>query len=341
MTSKKILLSLALIFGSFYGSFAQKKPTKSTKIPAPSYLIPIEKPTGYVGNILKDLEVVKDKTFNFLVIGDWGRNGQYKQKEVADRMGEAAEALDAQCILSTGDNFYLNGVASVDDPAWNSSFENIYTAHTLMVDWFPVLGNHDYRGNPQAEIAYTQKSRRWNMPARYYSVEKTISGTDKVLFIFTDTSPFDTDLYKGNKHRDVAKQDTVAQKKWLDSLLATSTAKWKIAVGHHPLYTSGARIAQKKPFINTFDELFEKYKVDVYFAGHEHDLQYQQPKNKFTKHFVSGAGSEIRPTNTLPEMTQFSASEHGFMAVTLQSEQLLLQVINEKGKILYKTVVKK
>lgn len=331
-----LAIILCLVFTSSHNLLAQ---IASKKNP---YLTPIRTDAGYVGNKLKNLQVISDKAFNFIVVGDWGRNGEFGQKQVADRMGEVAEQLDVQCVLSVGDNFYLNGVASVDDPAWNSSFENIYKAHSLMVDWYPILGNHDYRGNPQAEIDYTKKSRRWNMPARYYSVEKTIGkdSNDKVLFVFTDTSPFDSGLYVGTKHRDIVKQDTTAQKIWLDSILSKSTAKWKIVIGHHPLYTSGARIKQKKPFIYSFDALFEKHKVDAYFAGHEHDLQHQKPTNKFTHHFLSGAGSEIRPTNKM-EMTKFSASEHGFMAITLQLDQLLVQIINEKGKIIYKTVIKK
>lgn len=333
-TSFSRIVCLVLI--SSCNLLAQVAPLKTP------YLIPIRKDSGYEGNKLRDLQVIDNKAFSFIVVGDWGRNGEFGQQKVADRMGEVAEQLDVQCVLSVGDNFYLNGIASVDDPAWNSSFENIYKAHSLMVDWHPVLGNHDYRGNPQAEIDYTKKSRRWNMPARYYSVEKTIGkdGKDKVLFVFIDTSPFDSGLYVGTKHRDIVKQDTTAQKNWLDDVLTNSTAKWKIVIGHHPLYTSGARIKQRKPFIHSFDALFEKHKVDAYFAGHEHDLQHQKPTNRFTHHFLSGAGSEVRPTGKML-MTKFSASEHGFMAVTLQSKQLLLQIINEKGKILYKTVIKK
>jgi tartrate-resistant acid phosphatase type 5 len=338
MSKQTLLVAFLLLWATSYQTFAQKTAKKVSK--KSEYLIPTETAAGYVGNKIKDLQSL-EKSFNFLVVGDWGRNGQYKQQDVADRMGEVAEDLDVQCILSTGDNFYWNGIASVEDPAWSSSFENIYTAHSLMVDWYPVLGNHDYRGNPQAEIDYTKRSRRWNMPARYYSIEKNLGrdGKEKILFVFLDTSPFDNDMYNA-RHRDITKQDSSTQKIWLDSTLANSNAKWKIVVGHHPLYTSGARIKQKQPFLPSIDAILEKYQVDFYFAGHEHDLQYQKPSNKITHHFVSGAGSEVRPTGSM-EMTQFAASEHGFMAISLQNEQALLQIINEKGKILYKKIIKK
>ncbi len=136
--SKKMLFVFSLLFLVNYTTILAQKALKKTP-----YLTPIADAVGYVGYKINGLEVVSSKAINFLVVGDWGRNGQFKQQEVADRMGEAAEQLDAQFILSTGDNFYVNGVASVDDDAWNSSFENVYKAHSLMVDWHPVLGNHD------------------------------------------------------------------------------------------------------------------------------------------------------------------------------------------------------
>lgn len=38
-----------------------------------------------------------------------------------------------------------------------------------MLDWFPVCGNHEYRGNTQAFMDYGKVSRRWMMPAKYYT----------------------------------------------------------------------------------------------------------------------------------------------------------------------------
>ena len=65
---------------------------------------------------------------NFLILGDWGRNGEKDQTDVAAQMAIAAKELDAKFIFAVGDNFYENGVKSVDDPQWQSSFEKVYSA---------------------------------------------------------------------------------------------------------------------------------------------------------------------------------------------------------------------
>ena len=115
---------------------------------------------------------------HFIAIGDWGRNGEYLQLEVAKQMGQWASSHPNNFVISVGDNFYPKGVVSENDPLLNHSFENIYTAHSLQCDWYPILGNHDYGSEPDAQIRYINVSRRWNMPARYYSKEISL-GTDK------------------------------------------------------------------------------------------------------------------------------------------------------------------
>ena len=112
---------------------------------------------GYNGDYLKNISV-SDSSLNFIAIGDWGRCGEFYQKEVAQQMAKASVSVDASFIVSTGDNFYPSGVASVNDPLWDRSFENVYYQFSLQKEWDVILGNHDYKTNPQAEVEYTQKS---------------------------------------------------------------------------------------------------------------------------------------------------------------------------------------
>lgn len=87
--------------------------------------------------------------------------------------------MDIDLVISTGDNFYDNGLKDVRDKAFEESFTNVYTAKSLQKQWysgkpirwitmcsfcftnlinlfwcvFLVLGNHDYRGDVLAELS--------------------------------------------------------------------------------------------------------------------------------------------------------------------------------------------
>lgn len=281
-----------------------------------------------------------ETSVNFLVVGDWGRNGEFEQKTVANQMAIESKKKSSLFILSMGDNFYPDGVISTQDPQWNKSYEDIYFQYSLNIPWYTAFGNHDYRGNIDAQLEYSKVSRRWRTEKRYYSFEKTIpNSTKKAIFIFIDTNPFDATL-NPIKHSDIAKQDTSAQLKWLDKILSETKADWKIVIGHHPLYTTGVRKGLMLDVRKAFLPIFEKHKVDIYFAGHEHDLQHQKP-NGHTNYFVSGAGSEIRPVTKDSSMTKFAISDYGFMSVQIKSDTVFLQTINYKGKLLYKTIIPK
>ncbi|CAI0553049.1 unnamed protein product [Linum tenue] len=96
---------------------------------------------------LPRLEHSGDGSLAVLVVGDWGRKGAYNQTQVATQMGVTAEAVKIDFVISTGDNFYDDGLTGVDDPNFYHSFADIYTAPSLQKQWYNVLGNHDYRGN--------------------------------------------------------------------------------------------------------------------------------------------------------------------------------------------------
>ena len=305
---------------------------------------PVVDDGGYRGGSIKGITRL-DSSLNFLVIGDWGRNGENYQKEVAVAMGQAARDIGAQFVIATGDNFYPYGVQSVSDYHWISSFESIYRAQSLHVKWYPVLGNHDYISNPDAEVGYSKISSRWDMPARYYSKKFFINGdtAQGVLFVFLDTDPFEKKMQ--GRPTDSIKYTISAtkdQQQWLEKTLSDKAVKWKIVVGHHPAYTGGWRMntPETKRMRDFLEPLFEKYNVNLYLAGHEHHLEYTKPAGA-THHFISGAGSEARVTAMHPEGGKFAAAEQGFVAFSIAGNQAMVQFINYYGKIIYNTVIDK
>jgi len=284
--------------------------------------------------VSKEIKIIEDG-LHFFTFGDWGRNGHYNQKELADMMDIIGTKVEPEFIISTGDNFYPNGVASVNDPYWKTSFEDVYNGFSLFCPWYVVLGNHDYRGNYQAEIDYTQISRRWNMPSQYFFKDVEVDGV-KTRFVFIDTSPLNDEYYEADefeKYSKVHGQDTTAQLIWLDSVL-NADVDWKIVVGHHPLYTGGKRVDDKSYVRTHIESILTKHKVDIYFAGHEHDLQYIKPTSQPTHHIISGAGSEVRPVGNM-EYTKFAKSVQGFVMSTITADSIHHQFIDYKGNLLY------
>ncbi len=198
-------------------------------------------------------------------------------KKVANQLGKTAREFKPSFIASLGDNIYPSGVRSTQDYNWIASFESVYTNHSLQTDWYVVLGNHDYKGNVDAEVDYTKISRRWNLPARYYSKKVLINedSTKEILLVFLDTTPLISQYYHSRDHADnVKSQDTAAQRIWLEQVLSdpSPNIKWKFVFGHHPLYTGGGRMnaAETKELNQLLKPIFDKYKVDAYVCGHEH-----------------------------------------------------------------------
>jgi len=290
---------------------------------------------GYRGGYIKGQQS-RDGALEFVAIGDFGRGGEYFQKDVAANLAKAVTGINASFIISTGDNIYPDGVASVNDPLWRLSFEDVFYQYPLHRPWYAVLGNHDYHGNAQAQVDYSGTSQRWNMPARYYAIKKSINDSARALFVFIDTNTLDPESYGATYAEELREQDSTKQLLWLDSILSNPGAdvQWKIVIGHHPCYTAGNR-ALRKPYIRyALENMLEKYKVDIYLSGHEHHLQYYHPGEKFTHHIISGAGSEANESLKPRSEVDYFAPIQGFVTFSILPRNILLQFINRKEEII-------
>lgn len=291
-----------------------------------------------VSNLEEEQKVNDEKSLDFFVIGDWG-SGDSNQRNVANAMAIEATENPIDFIVSVGDNFYPHGVRGINDKRWKHTFEDMYSDVSLKKDWYTAIGNHDYEGNVSAQLRYYKKNPRWKTVERYFSLTKAIpASTDSVLFVFIDTNPFDKGMSK--LHGGIWRRSKKKQLLWLENVLEKSDAKWKIVVGHHPLYTTGFRRGKTEDIQVPFLPIFKKYNVDVYFSGHDHDLQHQKPVGH-THYFVSGAGSEFRGVTSDPEMTKYAVSDLGFMKARLTENNLEVTIINAENNPLYKVNISK
>ena len=161
------------------GSVDRKEEKLSDKADKAATLLP--------GNASLDVPNIPEDNLNFYLVSDLGRNGYYEQKPIAELMGNLAEKIDLEFVVAAGDTHHFNGVASTQDPLWMTNYELIYSHPELMLDWFAINGNHEYRGNTQAVQDYSKVSRRWIAPARYYSKVFEAGENESLEIFFLDT----------------------------------------------------------------------------------------------------------------------------------------------------------
>uniref|UniRef100_A0A0D6R693 Purple acid phosphatase n=1 Tax=Araucaria cunninghamii TaxID=56994 RepID=A0A0D6R693_ARACU len=272
-----------------------------------------------------------DTPLSLLVVGDWGRKGLFNQSQVAAQMGTVAEKLGIDFVISTGDNFYEDGLTGTDDPSFTQSFSDIYSTSSLQKPWHVVLGNHDYRGDTLSQLDPALKSRdsRWNC-YRTSILKQNLPASctgqcPSVHFFFIDTTPF-VDQYwaASSTHkydwRGVLPRDRylIKQLQDLNNTLKVSQATWKIVVGHHPIRSVGTHddtVELKQQLL----PVLEANQVDLYVNGHAHCLQDFKSETSSLRFLTSGGGSKAwgRTNFSNTEGLEFFYPGQGFMTMQI------------------------
>jgi hypothetical protein len=135
---------------------------------------------------------------------------------------------------------------------------------------------------------------------------------------------------------------------WLDESLASSTARWKIVIGHHPLWsTAGSKFAQAQALRELILPTLCR-RADLYLAGHEHTLELHlddcsqaAPGTGASPllQVVSGAGAKQRPHH--PEFSAWQQANNpqletlyakgmiwGFAYVDLHEDQIEVRLVS-------------
>jgi hypothetical protein len=88
----------------------------------------------------------------------------------------------------------------------------------------------------------------------------------------------------------LTRQQHDAQPRWLEAELEKPRSTPFLALSaHHPLYSNGIHRDNPK-LIAQWDSLLRRHKVDLYFSGHDHDLQHLEFKGHSTSFVISGGG---------------------------------------------------
>jgi tartrate-resistant acid phosphatase type 5 len=263
---------------------------------------------------------------NLLTMGDWGTNGE-SQRAVALAMTNYVSAANKPFdgMLLVGDNFYMNLPGGIHDRMWQSAFENMYDRRLLDFPFYAVLGNHDYlNGKDAIELEYAKANpdSRWKLPARWYRVD------------IPADHPLVTALML-DSDRDVLGKDRWEQQKlWLENELSKPRGTWTLCCAHHPLFSNGGHgdngVLQKE-----WGTLFQKYNVDFYICGHDHDLQHLQIPNWFTSFILVGGGGADLKLMLHDSRGPMSRLTHGFGCLSLTPQIATIRFITVDGKILH------
>lgn len=269
---------------------------------------------------------------NFLWASDLGKNGCYDQQVIANVMGEMAKKIKPECIISTGDTHHGSGVKSVDDPRWQTNYEDIY-AH-LGLDWYAVLGNHEYRGDSQAMIGYNQVNPSWNVPARYYTMVFAKGGVT-IRFVMLDTTPMIEKYRTDDKYPDARYQDYKTQLAWLDKTLSEATEDWVVVAGHHPIHAYTKKSKQEREDMrSTVNEILLRHNnVAMYLCGHIHSFQHLRDKNSNIDYVINSSASlsrDVKPT----KRTIYCSPEAGFSVISASKSTLCVHMIDKNGNVL-------
>ncbi|KAL5748724.1 hypothetical protein ACOSQ2_026021 [Xanthoceras sorbifolium] len=287
-------------------------------------------------------QVNADGSLSFLVVGDWGRRGRFNQSQVAFQMGMTGEDLNIDFVVSTGDNFYDDGLRSTNDPFFEDSFTKIYTANSLQKQWYSVLGNHDYRGDVEAQLSPMLRL----MDPRWLCLRSFIVNTETADLFFVDTTPFvDKYFLKPKKHnydwRGVIPRNNYLTNllKDLESALMSSVATWKIVIGHHAIRSIGHH-GDTKELIHHILPILEANNVDVYINGHDHCLQHISSSTSPIQFLTSGGGSKawrgvIDDDKHTKNDSKFYYDGQGFMSVELKQADANIIFYDVFGKVLH------
>ena len=295
--------------------------------------------TAQEQNILPQLS---GENFNFMVAGDMGRRGESEQQNIADLMGKMAETGKIRLLAVAGDPIHDDGVKNINDEEWKLKIENIYTAPSLhAIPWYVVSGNHEYNGSVQAILDYSNVSKRWNAPARYFSLEQTIDSTgQKCLLVFIDTSPLIDKYRTEEKYSDAGEQDMDAQLQWIEETLALSDARWKIVIGHHPVYAGTNKTESERTDLQErLNPILVKNDVDVYVCGHIHNFQHIRSEVGNVNYIVNSSASRSRPIEKNQEML-FGNPDPGFSVFSVSANNIEFYAINHTGETVYNYVIK-
>ena len=251
-------------------------------------------------------------SLKFTVLGDFGTGGR-GEYELAARMAQFREGFLFDTVVLVGDNLY----GSERPQDFKVKFEIPYKpVLDAGVTFYGALGNHDAREQRYYKL--------FNMNGKLYYSFKAPS--QKVRFFMLDST-----------------YPVPEQIDWLEKELKSSNDDWKIAVFHHPLYSSSGRHGSDLKLREVLEPLFVRYNVSVCLSGHDHVYERIKPQHGIV-HFVTGSGGQLA-VGDLDKSSALTAkgfdTGNVFMAVEIVHDTMYFNAIASDGRVIDSGIVER
>jgi predicted MPP superfamily phosphohydrolase len=234
---------------------------------------------------------------------------------IAKEMVAIHEQSPFDFAVLVGDNIYPNGSCRYFAKHFEQPFAGLIENR---VAFYAVLGNHDVKEGREDQCSYPL----FNMGGRrYYSIQQ---GDGLLELFMLDSTDCDG-----------------AQIAWLEQQLKVSTVRWKLAVLHHPLYSSGRKHGSDLNLRRKLEPLFVRYGVNAVFSGHDHIYERTKPQQGI-HYFVTGAGGDTY-RGSVDLKSSFRAASYDednhFMLIEVDHRQIQFQAVNETGRVIDRGII--
>jgi predicted MPP superfamily phosphohydrolase len=251
-------------------------------------------------------------SLKFTVLGDFGTGGR-GEYDLAARMATFHEGFDFDIVVLVGDNLY----GSERPQDFKVKFEIPYKpVLDAGVKFYGALGNHDAREQRYYNL--------FNMNGKlYYSFT---APSQKVRFFMLDST-----------------YPVPEQIDWLEKELKGSNDDWKIAVFHHPLYSSSGRHGSDRKLREVLEPLFVRYNVSVCLSGHDHVYERIKPQHGIV-HFVTGSGGQLA-VGDIDKRSALTArgfdTDNVFLAVEISGGTMYFNAISSDGRVVDSGIIER
>lgn len=245
--------------------------------------------------------------FSFMYVGD-----------VQDHVGGEINASIHEALRRNGDiELFVCGGDLVERPSdiyWNEAFAELDGIRQSL----PVLcvaGNHDY-----LKTLPDSTERRFPLVFSYFldsHVGDNLVGSfcyGEIEFFLLDTNRYMFNLY--------------AQRQWLEEHLSKSTAKWKVVVAHHPLYSlkRGNNLIQRW----MFDDIIRRYGVNLVLQGHEHAYARKGGKDGEPLYLVSHCSPKNYEIDIDGTYDVYETTDYYYQKIKVKGDSLFILSYNGK-----------